>query len=322
MGPVCAAPRPHDEGSPERGPAAAAPFGYIPAMQSAHSALAALVAEIQRQEAAGRAWELAPGDLQRLLDLTPEQYYREIYAARMACRPLVSLDLATERLSQDSILPLVSLLEHLCGAAAESVLERAGIFFSHDQQAEIAAEFLGAAAGTLRAHEFQSEDFTAMLRTFGSIARARQTYLDHYFDLDEVRRGAARRYCAARDFTIPELALRNAEGVLQYLFSKHVLRADSIFGSLHDAFLAAAASAGFADEPPRRERRPPPDTAAAATEQARRAMGLGTEPLTLERIKSRYKQLMKRFHPDVNPNGLRRCQEINVAYSTLVAAVR
>ena len=60
----------------------------------------------------------------------------------------------------------------------------------------------------------------------------------------------------------------------------------------------------------------------AAADQARRAMGLGAEPLTLERLKSRYKQLMKRFHPDVNPSGLRRCQEINVAYSTLVATTR
>ena len=290
-------------------------------MQSPRTALTALVTEVRRQEAAGYAWELAPGDLQRILDLTPEQYYREMYAVQMAGHPLISLDLATERFSQDSVLPLVSMLEHLYGAEAEPALERAGIFFSHDQQAEITAEFLGAAARTVRAHEFQDEDFAAMLRAFGSIARARQAYLDHYFDLDEVRRGAARRYCAARDFTIPELALRNAEGVLRYLFSKHVLRADSIFGSLHDAFLAVAVRDGFADEAPRRERRPPPDSVDAATEQARRAMQLGAEPLTLERIKSRYKQLMKRFHPDVNPHGLRRCQEINVAYSTLVAAL-
>ena len=292
------------------------------AMQLPRTALTGLITEIRRQEASGHAWELAPADLQRLLELTPEQYYQAVYAAQMAGHPLISLGLATERFSQESVLPLVNLLEHLCGAEAESALERAGIFFSHDQQAEITAEFLDAAAGAVGAHEFQDEDFTAMLRVFGGLARARQTYLDHYFDLDEMRHGAALRYCAARDFTIPELALRNAEGVLQHLFSKHVLRAESIFGSLHDTFLAAAARAGFAEEPPRRERRPPADSTTTATDHARRAMGLDAEPLTLQRIKARYKQLMKRFHPDVNPDGLRRCQEINVAYSTLVATVR
>ena len=325
MGPVCAAPRPHDEGSPERGPAAAAPFGYIPAMQSAHSALAALVAEIQRQEAAGHAWELAPGDLQRLLDLTPEQYYREIYAARMACRPLVSLDLATERLSQDSILPLVSLLEHLCGADSGSPCWNGPASSSPttSRRRLRGRSFWAPPPGRSARMKFQSDDFAAMLRTFGSIvSRARQTYLAHYFDLEDLRRRAARRYCAGREFTIPELALRNADGVLRFLFAKHILRAESIFGSLHDAFVAAAVRAGYADEPPRRERRATRDTVPAAADQARRAMGLGAEPLTLERLKSRYKQLMKRFHPDVNPSGLRRCQEINVAYSTLVATTR
>ena len=291
-------------------------------MQSARGALADLVAEIQRQEAAGGAWGLAPRDLQRLLGLTPEQYYREIYAAQMAGRPLISLAHATERFSQESVLPLVSLLEHLCGADAAAALQRAGIFFSHDQQAEITAEFLGAAARTVGAHEFQIEEFAAMLRTFGTVSHARQVYLAHYFDLEDLRRRAARRYCAGREFTIPELALRNADGVLRFLFAKHILRAESIFGSLHDAFVAAAVRAGYADEPPRRERRATRDTVPAAADQARRAMGLGAEPLTLERLKSRYKQLMKRFHPDVNPSGLRRCQEINVAYSTLVATAR
>ena len=103
-----------------------------------------------------------------------------------------------------------------------------------------------------------------------------------------------------------------------------MLRAETIFGSLSGAFLAAAARAGYAEDARRHERRGQRarrEAAPSAAEQARRALGLGPEPLTRERLKSRYKQLMKRFHPDVNPHGLRRCQEITVAYSTLVAAV-
>lgn len=299
--------------------------------RSARTALAAgltgLIAEIGRQDAAGRAWQLAPADLQRLLGLTPEQYYRAIYGAQMAGHPLISLALATESFSQASILPLVNLLEHLCGAGTESALERAGIFFSRDQQAELTAQFLGAAANEVGAHRFRADEFTAMLRTFGSAAHARRVYLEHYFDLEALRRRAARRYCAGREFTIPGLALRNAEGVLRFLFSKHVLRAENLFGALHGAFLAAAAAAGYADDARRRARRARLDggeggnAAPSAADQARKALGLEPGPLTPERLKSRYKQLMKRFHPDVNPRGLRRCQEITVAYSTLVAAV-
>lgn len=297
---------------------------YTAAMQPARAAaLAELIAEIRRQDAAGRAWELAPADLQRLLSLTPEQYYREIYGAQVAGHPLISLAQADESFSQASILPLISLLEHLCGAGAESALERAGIFFSQDQQAEITAQFLSAAAREVGAHRFRTDEFAAMLRTFGNLPQARRVYLEHFFDLESIRRRAAHRYCARRGFTIPDLALRNAEGVLGFLFSKHVLRAEIVFGSLSGAFLAAAARAGYAEEAHRRERygqHAHREAAPSAAEQARRALGLGPGPLTRERLKSRYKQLMKRFHPDVNPHGLRRCQEITVAYSTLVAA--
>ena len=150
--------------------------GYTAAMQPARAAaLAELIAEIGRQDAAGRTWELAPADLQRLLGLTPEQYYRELYGAQVAGHPLVSLAQADESFSQASILPLVSLLEHLCGAGAESALERAGIFFSREQQAEITAQFLNAAAREVGAHRFRTDEFTAMLRTFGNLSQARRS---------------------------------------------------------------------------------------------------------------------------------------------------
>ena len=48
-------------------------------------------------------------------------------------------------------------------------------------------------------------------------------------------------------------------------------------------------------------------------------MGFEQTSFTLKQLKSKYKHLMKRYHPDINPDGLKRCQEINAAYTTLVA---
>ena len=44
-------------------------------------------------------------------------------------------------------------------------------------------------------------------------------------------------------------------------------------------------------------------------------------PLSAARLRAQYKELMKRYHPDVNPQGLRACQRINEAYSLLLASV-
>ena len=290
-------------------------------MQLARTALADLIDEIERQEQAGRSWRLTPTHLQRILGLSPERYYQEIYGAQMAGHPLIELSLALEPFSQASAPSLVAVLEHLCGAGAESALERAGVFLSHEQQAEIMAEFLSAAAEAVREHRFDEETFAAMLRTFGRFPEARRVYLDHFFDLDDLQERAARRYCAGRTFTLPDLALANAREVLRLFFAKHVLRRRSIFGSLHDAFRRATISAGFAEAGPSHGQRArgqaPEQPERSAAAQARRAMGLGPEPLTVRGLKARYMQLIKRYHPDVNPQGLARCQEITAAYATL-----
>ena len=291
-------------------------------MQLARTALADLIDEIERQEQAGRSWRLTATHLQRILGLSPERYYQEIYGAQMAGHPLIELSLALEPFSQASAPSLVAVLEHLCGAGAESALERAGVFLSHEQQAEIMAEFLSAAAEAVREHRFDEETFAAMLRTFGRFPEARRVYLDHFFDLDDLQERAARRYCAGRTFTLPDLALANAREVLRMFFAKHVLRRRSIFASLHDAFRRATISAGFAggagpSRGQRARRQAPEQPERSAAAQARRAMGLGPEPLTVRGLKARYMQLIKRYHPDVNPQGLARCQEITAAYATL-----
>lgn len=59
-------------------------------------------------------------------------------------------------------------------------------------------------------------------------------------------------------------------------------------------------------------------------EEAARELDLGGEILTLERLKTRYKELVKRHHPDAN-NGDKEAEErfkrINQAYHTLKASL-
>jgi curved DNA-binding protein CbpA len=48
-------------------------------------------------------------------------------------------------------------------------------------------------------------------------------------------------------------------------------------------------------------------------------MGLPDQPLAADALRRRYRELMKRYHPDVNPSGLERCKEINAAYAVLMS---
>ena len=65
------------------------------------------------------------------------------------------------------------------------------------------------------AHGFESDQFVAMLRTFRDYRHARSTYLEHFFSLAEMRQQAAQQYCPDAQFAIPDLALANAEALLE-----------------------------------------------------------------------------------------------------------
>jgi hypothetical protein len=285
-----------------------------------------VIRRISELEEYGDSWSLDAGEIRDLLGVGGEEFYRHIYAAESGDHPLVSLKAATGNFSQENIWEFVALLELFCGPETEASLQQAGIFFSHPEQMEILGVFLTETAVALRRHEVDAEQFSAMLRTFGRFERARDVYIREYFPLVELIEKAAAVYCAERTFTIPKLARANVKGLLEFFFRKHVLQVRSIFTVLIDQLLRQAASEGYAAEDERiRGRRERAEAGisepSAQLQGARKAMDLESRALSLPLLKSQYKRLMKIYHPDINPQGLRRCQEITAAYSLLLSSL-
>jgi hypothetical protein len=286
-----------------------------------------VIARIAELEADGQPWSLRAYELRGLLGLGSAEFHRRLYAAQAAGNRLVGLDMVGGSFSQDNVGELVSLLELFCGREVEEPLAQAGVFFPQPEQVEIMGCFLGEAGEALARHRLGEDQFSAMLRAFGSFQRARGVYREEYFPLEELMERAAHRYCTGRSFGLPRLARANARRLLEYFFRKHVLETESLFASLYERLHEQAVREGFA------ERAPEPGQRAGGRRQAwagaldtplvraRRLLGLEGGTLDQRRLKSRYKTLMKIYHPDLNPQGLRRCQEINAAYSLLAAGL-
>lgn len=294
------------------------------------SRLDAVVERIRGLEATGRAWRLDAEEIRELLGVEVGEFYRKIYAADRARHPLVSLAAATASFSQDNIWEFVALVELFCGDSAERRFQGAGVFFPHPEQLELMGTFILNASRTARDHRLDSGEFSAMLAAFGSFERAHRCYLDEHFNLEGLVDAAVEQYCSPRQFSIPALARRNARALLEYFFQKHVLEPRELFAGTRASLFEQAVREGFAEPPAPGRPGPgfggPGGTAFEGTpepspfERARRIMGLEGRPLTLPVLKRQYKGLMKRYHPDVNPAGLKRCQEINAAYALMVSA--
>ncbi len=285
-----------------------------------------LIRRICDIEALGQPWSLNAEEIRELLGVNNEDFYRRIYAAASGDHPLISLSAATGKYSQENIWEFVALIELFCGGETETRLEKAGIFFTHPEQLEILGIFLAEAAGTLRRHEVDAEEFSAMLRAFERYDRARDVYLEEYFPLADLIREAAAVYCSDRSFGIPDLAEANAKRLLRFFFQKHVLEVRSVFAVLIDQLLRQAAAEGYSGEQGDSRRNREQSDAdlqdrSLVLQRARRSMDLEGRALTLPLMKAQYKRLMKIYHPDINPKGLRRCQEITAAYSLLLSSM-
>ena len=285
-----------------------------------------LIRRICDIEAPGQPWSLSAEEIRELLGVNNEDFYRRIYAAASGDHPLISLSAATGKYSQENIWEFVALIELFCSGETETRLEKAGIFFTHPEQLEILGIFLAEAAGTVRRHEVDAEEFSAMLRAFERYDRARDVYLEEYFPLADLLRGAAAVYCSDRSFGIPDLAEANAKRLLRFFFQKHVLEVRSVFAVLIDQLLRQAAAEGYSGEQGDSRRNREQSDAdlqdrSLVLQRARRSMDLEGRALTLPLMKAQYKRLMKIYHPDINPKGLRRCQEITAAYSLLLSSM-
>ena len=283
-----------------------------------------VIARIAELDGAGRDWSLRASELRGLLGLGTAEFHRRLYAAQAAGNRLVGLDSVGGSFSQENVGELVSLLELFCGPRVEQPLERAGIFFPHPEQVQIMGCFLGELGDALAQHRLEGVQFSAMLAIFHRYERAREVYREEYFPLQELVERTVSRYCEGRSFGLPELARANVRRLLEFFFRKHVLETEGLFAALYTQLHEQAVREGYAQprlEEEREGRRPAggqPDTPAL---RARRLLGLEGGTLDLRRLKSRYKSLMKIYHPDLNPQGLRRCQEVNAAYALLACGL-
>jgi hypothetical protein len=296
---------------------ARSPAGEQPPAAPQPHALETVVGLIASRAEASGGWTVQSTEVRDSLGLTQLDYYRALYAAATADRSVLDLGDITGGFSSEAPEVLLAVLEVFCGAQAEPRLARAGIFFPHSNRVDILETFVGTMADAVAAHALDPEAFGAMLRSFRRFDSARAAYIAEHFPLRSIIEEAVERYCGCRDFDIPALARANVSGLIAFFFRRHVLEEAALFAGVSARLYRIALDQGYAQQAERPATEEPPDP----FEAARRVLGVAGLPLSRTVLRDRYRALMKRYHPDVNPRGLDKAQEINAAYSLLLSTL-
>jgi hypothetical protein len=106
------------------------------------------------------------------------------------------------------------------------------------------------------------------------------------------------------------------------LLARHILDRQSLLVGLQERLRIAAAQLGFVDPEDRAragESFRPTSRESTRRAWARTVMGFDGSAIAPDDLRARYRQLMMHHHPDVDPRGLERCKDVNVAYSLLIS---
>jgi hypothetical protein len=166
-----------------------------------------------------------------------------------------------------------------------------------------------------------------MLRVTRMADRAIDIYLDEYFPIEDVIQRTAAEF--ARDGGFPPAMTRTAGWYLRVLFRRHVLERTDLLASLCRLLKGRARDTGYAvrGEKWRREQRSEDNCSEdgadntaedAAFHRAEKVLGLTGATITRGHIRERYKSLIRKYHPDVNPNGLEMSKRLNASYALLL----
>jgi hypothetical protein len=280
-----------------------------------------LIEEIQSRAGLSGEWYITTDELADRFD--PVDLYRALYATSQ-----VSVD----RYGPENVGELLVLLERLSGRDYRSMFRDSGLFLTHEDRIDLTERFVRTVRHAVVLHTPEPETFRAMVRKLKRYDRARQVYLSTFFDFDDLVEQCVAEYLDLR--SAPALG-STVRSYLRLLLQRHIVDLEDIAPALLDILRTVArhegalprgrgrrdATAGHDEEgrAGHADREPGyPRDGAAARIEALRVLGLRTDDPPRAEVRDRYRALMRRYHPDVNPEGLERAKAINNAYAVLI----
>ncbi|HUJ74486.1 MAG TPA: J domain-containing protein, partial [bacterium] len=249
-------------------------------------------------------WTVSPEEVAGLLGIDQVRFWRAVHDVQER----ISVADAIDGWSQETVGELVTVLERLLGAGPEEEMTRAGLFLPSMLGIELIEELTFRARRMGAAHQLRTEELAAMLRHTGGVRAAIEIYLDEYADVDALVDGSAESFRVLRGF--PPRGRETARLYLARMFARHILDRRGLLTGLIERLRLEAARLGYADPEDRARGESRAGTAHGSSRNgwARKVMGFDAAGLTAEALRLRYRQLMMRHHPDVDPGGLERCK--------------
>lgn len=260
----------------------------------------------------GLQWSLLANQAFAIVDASAEEYARFLYARRLG-------ELPSESFDGSNVEQLIDFLEQRGASGAGRLFAAYGIYFGPGLLLDWLEFFQSVTVSRLLSREVDRELLETAIAGAQRFESAADFYCRALFDPEELKNFACRAFLSRYNLPDHEHSRGLLLGYLQVQVNLRVLVWEDLEAALHDALYERAVAWGFL-RPEQQARLTAEITEAIAGALVELEFARHTLP-SREALRKRYRALLRRFHPDLNPEGLEKTRRLIEAYTTIVRAL-
>jgi hypothetical protein len=278
------------------------------------SALVELLEEIESM-ADDEGWRIPLSDALSFFPLKAEDFYRFAYARRNDD----GFHVPDDSLTPENFDDFLRFLEHRGWPDASSFFFRAGYALGASRRTDLLEFFYSVTVSRLQNHDVDRELLENSLAGCRDPADGFDFYCAASVDLEELIDFATDLYLDHHKIERHPFSVSRLRGMLREEVRVGTIIPEDLFRPLASVLRDRAIAWNLLDED-----EPAPEFLALSKEMRAALVFMGfpqERPPGRQALKTRYRELMKKFHPDINPDGDEKSRQLNSAYSLLLSSL-
>ncbi len=279
----------------------------------AEAILEDIIFEIQRNSSECR-WFVDSARLSDLLQIPKEEYYRKLYSFRTS-KPHRETRNGFSEIDGDFLAEFLQYCLGIGGIQERFLL--AGIYFDETSLYELRESFKSLVADSLLRHRLDRDTLLLLATASQNYDDAVDSYLSEKFDIEFFVARTVQKFVSTRNINLDGGADVFLKNYLLALIPTKILNLRDITREFRDRSHYELFGTYRTDSSRKKQRKSYQDQ---EYRELLEYFGL-EDGFRREDLKREFKNLLKKFHPDVNKNGLRKTQEIIAKYNALILRI-
>lgn len=264
----------------------------------------------------GDQWEIDTDMMLSIIQMERVDYYKVVYSMRH--KGPVSLHIR-DSYDQDNAEELVELLKAAGYSEAEKAFQQEGYFLERSSVPEWVEFFLSVSMSRMQNHEIDRDLLETALSATSHTNDGLDFYVHDVLPIDDLVDFAAKIFLRKREMNDHHLSRKILHDHIIDHMRRRILREEDLYAGLIEILMGKARKLGIlSDRDIEKESHPTGLT--AEEKEALRVLGFKSDKSpTLDELKKRYRNLLKKNHPDINPEGEDVTRKLTAAYTLLVS---